>query len=1231
MSSRLVTGSIVAFVASLLCLILGASSLRGQDLSIPDNPYDAADEATKQRKAFLRERWFYEQRMYPFNRLPDDAYGKAMRQRDEMRQMQGFRENLVTWTNLGPTSGYYFSYGNISGRTATIKYDPNNPNVLYIGAAFGGVWKTTNSGTTWTVKTDFEPSLASGALAIDPSNSNIIYYGTGEATYSSVSYYGRGLLKSTDGGNTWTNYTSGLESYTYFSRIVVRPNNPSHLLAALGNRSSPSATGGIYRSTNGGASWSVVVSGRADDIVFSPSGDTAYAVGSGVGYRISTNGGQTFTSSSALTMQTRNHIAICKSNPSILYAATYSGSTILVFKSTDAGTSFTQVAVGTNFNGGQAWYDFYIHVNPFDPNYVYVGSIDIWRSTNGGTSFQNITNGYSGGNVHVDQHNVDFHPTDSNQMFCVNDGGVWRSTDRGTTWTNLNSPLTLTQFYRITADPSNAAHILGGTQDNGTQRTTGAMNWAAAFGGDGGEVCFHSQNPSLILGETQYNGIYRSTNGGASWASSTSGLSGTAAWVAPIISHPDSANIFYTARQSVFKSTNGGASWFSISTGISGTIREMAISTSDPQIMFATIGSAVYKSMNRGYNWSLTSSGLPSRTITRVFIHPDSSNVVLLSFSGFGAGKVYRSSNTGTTWVDISGNLPDTPVNDVLIYPATGTYLVGTDVGVFITENFGATWTELADGLPNTVAIHLDYHAATGKLRVGTHGRGVYETMLGQAAIAVTSPNGGENWPIGTTQAIQWNSSLITGNVKIELSRSGGATFNEVLFASTMNDGSENWTVAGQVTSQARIRISSVSDPNVADTSNANFNIVQLAVTVLVPNGGETWQGGSIQSIEWNSGFVPGDVKVELSRNGGETFSEVLFASIPNSGSANWVVTGPATFRGRIRISSIAYPTVADTSNDYFTVIDPAVYFLARIALQDNGGGRDTLEFGTGSGGTDGIDPLFGEFELPPAPPLGVFDVRWQIAGTQGSLRDVRDTLGGSRSQIDYIGRLQASEGGYPFRLRWNPLQLSNDLLIMRAGSYSIDMHAQDTVVISDGDINTFRIEYIEAASASLAVVQGWNLMSLPLRMLDRRKTVVFPTAVSDAFTFSNGYVLRDTLEYGKGYWIKFGSPQVLELDGGRIALDSVVVTAGWNLIGSISAIVQVGDIVQVPPGIVVSPYYEFTGGSYQIATTIEPMKGYWVKVNQNGKLVLISNSSSKSTKISRPSTDPTVQGESIK
>src|SRR5690606_2040500 len=183
-------------------------------------------------------------------------------------------------------------------------FDPSNPNVIYIGPANGGVWKSTNSGINWFPLTDHEVSLSMGAIAIDPTNTNIVYAGTGEATYSGCSYYGRGLLKSTDAGATWINYTTGLPSSTYFSRIKIRPNNSSQLLAALGNS-------GLYRSTNGGQSWTQIVSGRIDDVVFSSSGDTAFAIGGTGGLRRSINGGANFSAfGSGLTTGTRTHFDI---------------------------------------------------------------------------------------------------------------------------------------------------------------------------------------------------------------------------------------------------------------------------------------------------------------------------------------------------------------------------------------------------------------------------------------------------------------------------------------------------------------------------------------------------------------------------------------------------------------------------------------------------------------------------------------------------------------------------------------------------------------------------------------------------------------------------------------------------------------------------------------------------------------------------------------------------------
>src|ERR1035437_6079194 len=489
--------------------------VENRDQLLNNTVYNSAPENVKRSKAFVREWNFFQERAYPNNFIPPDAYSNALLQMDALRkQNKNSKENL-TWVSLGTTSGYYFQYGNISSRIVTGAYHPFNPYIIYIGAADGGIWKSTDGGTNWIPLTDNQPSMSMGAIAIDPVEPDIVYAGTGEATYSAVSYYERGLLKSTDAGITWSQITAGLPSSLYFSRLIIRPNRPAELLAALG-------TSGLYSSIDTGKTWTLKYAGRCDDVVYSPGGDTAFAIGSGFGLIRSVNGGAQFsTFGSGLPTSARMHMDLCSSNPSVMYAANYTSTTFYVYKSTDFGSTWIQQVPPYNFNGGQAWYDMYCKVNPWNPNIVFIGTIDVYRSTNGGTSFSNITNGYSNGNVHVDNHYLFFHPIDPNSMIICNDGGVWKSTNGGNSFLNMNQNLTLTQFYRITYSPFVPGRIIGGTQDNDTQQTYSTINWQAAFGGDGGEVCFNPFNSNYILGETQNGGLVKTSDGGTNWADAT--------------------------------------------------------------------------------------------------------------------------------------------------------------------------------------------------------------------------------------------------------------------------------------------------------------------------------------------------------------------------------------------------------------------------------------------------------------------------------------------------------------------------------------------------------------------------------------------------------------------------------------------------------------------------------------------------------------------------------------
>ncbi|MDP2304094.1 MAG: T9SS type A sorting domain-containing protein [Ignavibacteria bacterium] len=760
---------------SLLLSIVIIFALNAQneftDILREESVYLSAPDNYKGKKSFIREWNFNEERAYPFYEIPTEAYQRAWDQKMEIRRNTSVRSDLV-WTSIGPTPGSYPNYGNISSRMVTGAYHPNNPDIIYIGAANGGVWKSIDAGLTWFPLTDNKPSLSMGAIVIDPVNPNIIYAGTGEATYSGASYYGRGLLKSTDDGNTWTHITQGLPTSSYFSRIRIRPGNGEQLLAALGN-------GGLYRSSDAGITWGLLAIGRCDDVIFTPSGDTAFAVGSGVGLIRSINGGTSFTSfgSTGLPTATRTHFDISQSNPSILFASVHSSSIgVQVYKSTTSGMNWIRQATTQNFDGGQAWYDLYCVINPKNPDIVFVGTIDVYRTTNGGTSWSNITNGYSGGNVHVDQHNLLFHPTDINSVISLNDGGIWRSTNNGTSFENLNTNLTLTQFYRIAASPFDYKRVLGGTQDNGTQQTYSSLNWAAAFGGDGGEVCFYPFSSSIILGETQNGGLRRTTNGGTSWVSATSGITTTesVAWVAPIINDPSTLNTFYTARQRLYKTTTSGSSWVAVSGNINGTtaVRNLSVSLVDPKVIFATSGSQIFRSIDGGLNFVNVTSGTANRTITSVYTHPDSVNIAFVTFSGFGAGKIYKTTNSGTTWISISSNLPDSPVNDFLIIPeeSNNYHFAATDIGLFYTTDGGKSWTETENGLPNTVMMHIDYSPAQQLVRIGTHGRGVFESFIGSfVPVEFISFSVEVNEPV---ISLKWETASETNNQGYEVERS---------------------------------------------------------------------------------------------------------------------------------------------------------------------------------------------------------------------------------------------------------------------------------------------------------------------------------------------------------------------------------------------------------------------------------------------------------------------------
>ncbi len=499
-----------------------------------------------------------------------------------------------------------------------------------------------------------------------------------------------------------------------------------------------------------------------------------------------------------------------------------------------------------------------------------------------------------------------------------------------------------------------------------------------------------------------------------------------------------------------------------------------------------------------------------------------------------------------------------------------------------------------------------------------------------QPAITVVSPNGSETWRIGANHTITWTSSNLTGNVRIELSRNAGSTY-ETLYANTANDGSESWTVTGATTTQALIRITSIDFPNVSDVSNANFNFVQPTVTVSAPNGGETWRIGSNQLITWSSANMTGNVIVELSRNGGSTY-ETLFANIADDGTEIWTVTGTVTSQARIRISSTDIPTIFDISDDYFNIVQPTI-----TTLTPNGGefweigNRKTIQWSSNhlpgnvkvelsrNGGVT-YETLFENTAND-----GFED--WSVGSSNSSeaiiritsieipiLSDVSDNyfdivqliitgnVGVNGAILHYGGQLSVTadiNGNYfvPISYNWSGIVTPK-----KSGYHFEPINRTYTHVVKD----SIGEDYIATFSGTSNIVQlktGWNLISVPVEPDDFTATTLFPSVIPGTFyNFTNGSYSKPTvLKNGEGYWVYCETPGDVVITGFPVTTISVNITNGnrWVLIGSLSDTVPVTALRSDPAdAIVQGTIYGYNNG-YSLPTQIEPGKAYWLFVNK--------------------------------
>jgi photosystem II stability/assembly factor-like uncharacterized protein len=723
-------------------------------------------------KKFIPGDWFYNQRAFPHGFIPEEKYYEAMRKKETMIS-SNLNAAAAGWYAVGPS--------NIGGRISALDYDPVN-NIIYAGAAAGGVFKSTDYGNSWIAKTDFFPSLSVGALVIDPANPNIIYCGTGEANISTDSYAGFGMLKSTDFGETW--FLSGLEDSRHIAEIEIHPLNSTIIYAAVsGGLYSKSPDRGIYKSTDAGSTWNKVLflndSTSAIDVAVDP-GDLNIvyaamwerlrgptfrkAAGINSGIYKSTDAGLTWNQllsglPSPNPIIGRISIAVAPSNSNYVYAlykqaSTPNGSDNFFhsfYKSTDKGNNWTLMPSGilpgefSTFG----WYFGLLEVDPNNHNLVYCADIDLFKSTNGGSSWQNITFSYSGSfdDQHPDQHALWIDPSNQNKMIVGNDGGIFSSIAGGMPWTK-SYELPISQFYASEIDYLQPNIKLGGTQDNGTLKSGGSVNnWDFIYGGDGFHTKVDYTNSNIIYAEYQWGGIGRSTNGGQSFSYIGNGIDFTRTnWSTPYVLDVLEPNILYFGTYKLHKTTNRGSSWSVVSPDLTrgpngrlGTITCVSSAVENDNITrviyVGTDDAKLSVSTNSGSSWQDRTGILPQRYMTDVLADKRTPSTAYVTLSGYNLDEtnphVFRTTDYGVSWTDISGNLPDIPVNSIIIdYNEDGTLYVGTDAGVFFTQNLGTDWAVLGSGLPSSPVFDLNYHQPSKKLVAGTHGRSLFEIDL---------------------------------------------------------------------------------------------------------------------------------------------------------------------------------------------------------------------------------------------------------------------------------------------------------------------------------------------------------------------------------------------------------------------------------------------------------------------------------------------------------------------
>ena len=756
----------VAVMASLLAINVAAAA------SAP--PFAPRAPLTERRAAAYH---------YPVMRLPSGQTNvaqliRALRVRHALTRAAG--SVPISWTFLGPS--------NIGGRINAILTDPADPQHLLVGSAGGGLFVSTDAGAQWKNVDDFLASLAVSSLARAPGGT--LYAGTGDQFNSPRR--GVGILASTDGGQSWNPLAAtdpaGNSDWYYVNHIAINPNGVMLVATGVGSNT---AWGGIYRSTDGGQSFTRVAAGASLDVVFDPRqpSDAVAELENG-SVITSSNAGQSWSAPVTL-VSGGGRIALAfahdVAHAGWIYALVDNSPSKPpsgeIFLSKNDGKTWAQVSQASQAallcagSGGNQYcqgnYDDLLWVDPTNALHLVAGGIDLFQSSDGGAQWSMIGNWVDyPRSPHADQHAIAASPgynggTDST-VYIGNDGGMWQATNINTVtpssgWVERNTGLAVTQFYGVAGHAAVVASqnggivpVIGGTQDNGTelynaQRTT-PSGWNIIFGGDGGQTAVDPGDGNYLYGEYTNLDLFYSSDGGLqarefSTLPTDSNGAATANFIAPFVLDPATPNAMFAGGQSLWYGTgirSGNPTWRSLNgTTLPKTslINAIGVSPANANAVWVGLNNGqIWASSNalaQAPTWTRVGSGvLPDALPTGISFQPGNPQEMAISYWGRTTqGNLWLSKNGGQTWADVAQGLPPVPVNSAAIDPTNASILyAGTAVGFFVSTDGGKTWSTAAAGPANVTVNQVRwFDTQSRELLLATNGRGVWYGSVGAA------------------------------------------------------------------------------------------------------------------------------------------------------------------------------------------------------------------------------------------------------------------------------------------------------------------------------------------------------------------------------------------------------------------------------------------------------------------------------------------------------------------